>query len=618
MLEAIGKHAFLKEVKGLIDEEMPSLKKQEVFFGLFGLIKYPVTTKVQLQNISDSKKEYAERLSAKGVSDAVCDLLFEKYVSGDRKTRWEWLGTQYSEPPHNDRGCTKKSTNTTVPSVYRPDFVDRWESADFASIGVPDFFSKNKVPMDFDYRTIGTVDLSREKGSIDLAVNAMADNVNKMVNSYLVEVNGGTLKCQSEAKVRDPTKTATTRSADGVIYFEFNEVRLAIVGIESKKPSAVPLELLEKIWKASAEAFADGSKGLQCSVTQLSMYMRLFNCKFGFLSSFTKTWFVQLVAKEIEGVERYGIKATKAFYPQGDAKKHGVSNPGDISLLQGMLLVILWGLSSKVEVYREGVDSEGLNKVGIEEGSWKPFSPEVLVIRSMHLENAKGSTPNQTGGLFSFVEGRLEGAALNAVSILGGAGVGYKNQHFHGYKCFIKMMSPSEVCHDEVQELIHEADIYKLLRSLWGKTVPSLVFEGELEDGTFAVITTDEGESIANVEVKKANRKSVRKHAHAALKAVHSNGILHGDVALRNLVIDDNCNVKVIDFGRAIQVDPNDAHVQKWFDMEHKQLDSEFTTRRLDISLHYDEKRDSSLPKKRSANALVLYTSSTDDDSMQM
>jgi len=31
VLEAIGKHAFLKEVKGLIDEEMPSFKKQEVF-----------------------------------------------------------------------------------------------------------------------------------------------------------------------------------------------------------------------------------------------------------------------------------------------------------------------------------------------------------------------------------------------------------------------------------------------------------------------------------------------------------------------------------------------------------------------------------------------------------
>jgi len=33
VMEAIEKHSFLKEVKGLICEEMPSLKKQQVFFG---------------------------------------------------------------------------------------------------------------------------------------------------------------------------------------------------------------------------------------------------------------------------------------------------------------------------------------------------------------------------------------------------------------------------------------------------------------------------------------------------------------------------------------------------------------------------------------------------------
>ena len=64
VLEAIGKRAFLKEVKGLIDEEMPSLKKQEVFVGLFGLMKYPAATKVQLQNISDDKKEFRDTLTA--------------------------------------------------------------------------------------------------------------------------------------------------------------------------------------------------------------------------------------------------------------------------------------------------------------------------------------------------------------------------------------------------------------------------------------------------------------------------------------------------------------------------------------------------------------------------
>ena len=81
MLEAIGKNAFLREVKELIDEEMPCLKKQEVFFGLFGLMKYHATTKVQLRNISDDDEKFTRKLSARGVPDAICDLLFEKYVA---------------------------------------------------------------------------------------------------------------------------------------------------------------------------------------------------------------------------------------------------------------------------------------------------------------------------------------------------------------------------------------------------------------------------------------------------------------------------------------------------------------------------------------------------------
>ena len=80
LLEAIGKHAFLREVKGLIDEEMPSLKKQEVFLGLFGLIKYPAITHEMIQNISDDKKEFRDTLTAEGIPKAICDLLFEKYV----------------------------------------------------------------------------------------------------------------------------------------------------------------------------------------------------------------------------------------------------------------------------------------------------------------------------------------------------------------------------------------------------------------------------------------------------------------------------------------------------------------------------------------------------------
>ena len=34
-----------------------------------------------LQNISENKKEFRDSLTARGVPDAICDLLFEKYVA---------------------------------------------------------------------------------------------------------------------------------------------------------------------------------------------------------------------------------------------------------------------------------------------------------------------------------------------------------------------------------------------------------------------------------------------------------------------------------------------------------------------------------------------------------
>jgi len=86
VMEAIEKNAFLKEVEELIDEDMPSLKKQESFFGLFGLTKYPATTRVQLQNISDNKKEFRDTLTAEGIPKAICDLLFEKYVATKKRS----------------------------------------------------------------------------------------------------------------------------------------------------------------------------------------------------------------------------------------------------------------------------------------------------------------------------------------------------------------------------------------------------------------------------------------------------------------------------------------------------------------------------------------------------
>lgn len=46
-----------------------------------GLIECDVITHEMIQNISGNKKEFTDILSAEGIPETICDLLFEKYVA---------------------------------------------------------------------------------------------------------------------------------------------------------------------------------------------------------------------------------------------------------------------------------------------------------------------------------------------------------------------------------------------------------------------------------------------------------------------------------------------------------------------------------------------------------
>ena len=76
---------FIEEVGNHLVKEKGE-DEEDVIDALCGLIKYKVKKLEHLQNISDNKKEFAERLSAKGVPDAICDLLFETYVAMKKRS----------------------------------------------------------------------------------------------------------------------------------------------------------------------------------------------------------------------------------------------------------------------------------------------------------------------------------------------------------------------------------------------------------------------------------------------------------------------------------------------------------------------------------------------------
>jgi len=70
LLEEVG--TYLRD-----DEERD---EEDIGAALCGLINCKVKKLKDLQNISDYKKEFRDTLTAKGVPDAICDMLFEKYV----------------------------------------------------------------------------------------------------------------------------------------------------------------------------------------------------------------------------------------------------------------------------------------------------------------------------------------------------------------------------------------------------------------------------------------------------------------------------------------------------------------------------------------------------------
>jgi len=95
------------------------------------------------------------------------------------------------------------------------------------------------------------------------------------------------------------------------------------------------------------------------------------------------------------------------------------------------------------------------------------------------------------------------------------------------------------------KNLLREVLIYKALLPIQNVFVPTLLHTGWVF-GFFGILTNDCGESFDSLGVKNLSL-DMKVAALKALAAIHSYGILHGDIALRNLV-SLNEQVFIIDF----------------------------------------------------------------------
>uniref|UniRef100_A0A7S2SGY0 Uncharacterized protein n=1 Tax=Mucochytrium quahogii TaxID=96639 RepID=A0A7S2SGY0_9STRA len=92
-VEAKGEEWDEDDWEGFVQEaalwllEEKGKKNKWVVSAAVGLILYGATTEEDLQLVADSKEEFKRQLTAKGVLDAICDLLFAKYVAKKGKKR---------------------------------------------------------------------------------------------------------------------------------------------------------------------------------------------------------------------------------------------------------------------------------------------------------------------------------------------------------------------------------------------------------------------------------------------------------------------------------------------------------------------------------------------------
>ena len=107
----------------------------------------------------------------------------------------------------------------------------------------------------------------------------------------------------------------------------------------------------------------------------------------------------------------------------------------------------------------------------------------------------------------------------------------------------------SEWSEKRLEELMEtEVTAYDKLKKLQGDVVPEFIFRGSDFNFLWVTVTTYAGEAFdLLLDKNKEVSKNMIREAVKGLKLIHGKGVLHGDIAFRNIVFLDG-HVKWIDF----------------------------------------------------------------------
>ena len=181
-----------------------------------GLIVYGATTEEKLKNIApDNKKEFRDTLTAKGVPDAICDLLFEKYVA-NRKVGW---------PP-----LANKTGSLSTSHIDKKRVASSMSSTD-SEFGI---FKGVRVRHNYQHLWDDFENLSRGEGLPNGSENEIQMHVTSALNQILYEVD-----VTNVLNVRTELQVAGSKSDCWIID---RNSGYPICAVEVKKPSETVLE----------------------------------------------------------------------------------------------------------------------------------------------------------------------------------------------------------------------------------------------------------------------------------------------------------------------------------------------------------------------------------------
>ncbi|GET04664.1 kinase-like domain-containing protein [Rhizophagus clarus] len=123
---------------------------------------------------------------------------------------------------------------------------------------------------------------------------------------------------------------------------------------------------------------------------------------------------------------------------------------------------------------------------------------------------------------------------------------------YRGNTIALKSADLSKTLPDVLKEMKKEVEIYKVLADVQGKCIPKLICYGYYCGGmSFVIGLSIVGTPLGDHTLTKQQKTKTLK----ALKKIHDHGVLHNDVREENILVDDNGDVFLIDFGMASRED---------------------------------------------------------------